>query len=645
MNRDKPVALWAVPRSISTAFERIFVERDDFEVLHEPFSEAYYYGPDRRSDRYADADPKPEYTFERVLENVLAPREKRVFVKDMAYQAKDLLGPGFASRFVNTFIVRDPKYVLVSLYKMWPDFTFEETGYEDLYRLFRYATEGGGEDVAVVDAMTFSENPAGVLAAYCEHLEIPFRSGSLSWESRDVEHWDSWEGWHDDAERSTGIKPATRRDPELPAELEEVYERCLPYYYELAAHAIHANPRREDASPRPVEVGKVSDDGPIAPHGGRLVDRVVRPEEREERIREASGLPKVPLGPRTLSNLEMISTGVFSPLTGFMDRGTYDSVVEDMRLPDGTLWPLPVTLTVDEKRAGELSEGSEISLVDGAGEPVATMLLRERYRYDREREARLVYRTTDESHPGVAALYRRGDVLLGGDVTLLRPPDPGPFPGHYYTPRELRAAFHEKGWRRIVGFQTRRPIHRALEHIQKSALETVDGLLLNPIVGETRSEAVPADVRMRSYEVSLQRYFPKDRTMLAVFPAAMRYAGPREAVFHALCRKNYGCTHFIVGRDHAGVGSFYGTYDAQHIFDEFTADELGITPLFFEHAFFCRECYGMVSSKTCPHDPSSHVFISDARLREMLERGEYPPPEFARPEVVEVLIEGMRRGS
>jgi len=644
LSPHKPIALWAVPRSISTAFERVFVERDDFEVLHEPFSNAYYYGTDRLSDRFAEAEPKEGYSFDSVLANVLEPREKRVFVKDMAYQAKGVLGPEFASRFVNTFIVRDPKYVLVSLYKMWPDFTFEETGYEELYRLFKYATEGGGEDVAVVDAMTFSENPSGVLAAYCEHLEIPFRSGSLSWESRDVEHWDSWEGWHDDAEQSTGIEPATRRDPELPEELEEVYEKCLPYYYELAAHAIHATSRPAGA-PRPIEVGKVPGDGPIEPHGGRLVDRVVRAEERQERLREAAEMPQVALGARTLSNLEMISTGVFSPLEGFMDRETYESVVEDMRLPNGLVWSLPVTLPVDEARARELREDSEIALVDGAGEPFATMRLRDRYRYDREREAALVYRTTAREHPGVAALYRREDVLLGGEVTLIRPPDPGPFPRHYYTPRELRSVFREKGWRRVVGFQTRRPIHRALEHIQKSALETVDGLLLSPIVGETGHDDVPADVRMHSYETSLSRYFPRDRTMLAVFPAAMRYAGPREAVFHALCRKNYGCTHFIVGRDHAGVGSFYGTYDAQHVFDEFEPDELGITPLFFEHAFFCRECYGMVSSKTCPHDPSSHVFISDARLREMLERGEYPPPEFSRPEVVKILIEGMQRGS
>jgi hypothetical protein len=281
---------------------------------------------------------------------VLAPREKRVFVKDMAYQAKGVLSPEFASRFVNTFIVRDPKYVLVSLYKMWPTSRSRRRLRGPLQAL-PVRDRGGGEDVAVVDAMTFSENPEGVLAAYCEHLEIPFRSGSLSWESRDVEHWDSWEGWHDAAERSTGIKPATRRDPELPEELEEVYERCLPYYYELAAHAIHATSRPAGA-PRPIEVGKAPGDGPIEPHGGRLVDRVVRAEERQERLREAAEMPQVALGARTLSNLEMISTGVFSPLEGFMDRETYESVVEDMRLPNGLVWTLPVTLPVDEGGPG-----------------------------------------------------------------------------------------------------------------------------------------------------------------------------------------------------------------------------------------------------------------------------------------------------
>jgi hypothetical protein len=242
MNQDKPIALWAVPRSISTAFERVFVERDDFEVLHEPFSASYYYGEDRLSDRFGDAEPKAEYNFEIVLEDVLRPRQKRAFVKDMAYQAKPLLGPEFAGSFANTFIVRDPKYVLVSLYKMWPDFTLEETGYEQLYRLFRLAQDAGQEPI-VVDAMTFSENPAGVLASYCEKLQIPFRSGSLTWEPREVQQWEGWEGWHAGAQQSSGIKPAERRDPELPQELEEAYEHCLPYYYQLAAHAIPATQR------------------------------------------------------------------------------------------------------------------------------------------------------------------------------------------------------------------------------------------------------------------------------------------------------------------------------------------------------------------------------------------------------------------
>src|SRR5918993_1070710 len=629
VTQSKPVALWAVPRSISTAFERVFVERDDFEVLHEPFSASYYYGEDRLSDRFVDAEPKAEYSYERVLEDVFRPREQRVFVKDMAYHAKKVLSPEFASRFVNTFIVRDPKYVLVSLYKMWPDFTLEETGYEDLYRLFRYATDAG-EDVAVVDAMTFSENPAGVLAAYCEHLEVPFRSGSLTWESRDVRRWENWEGWHEDAESSTGIEPAERLDPELPEELEAAYEHCLPYYYELAAHAIPSVARRSALGRTEVDDKEkilLRTETAIAPHGGDLVNRVVPEQERRERSMEAAELQKVPLSARALSDLQMISTGVFSPLEGFMARDEYESVVEDMRLKDGLTWSLPVTLSTDEEKARELSENSEIALVDGTGEPVATMVIRELYGYDKEREARMVYRTTDTDHPGVAAVYRQGDILLGGEVDLLHPPDEGRFPRYYYTPSQLRASFAEKGWKRVVGFQTRNPVHRAHEYIQKSALETVDGLLLNPLVGETKSDDIPADVRMRSYEVILERYYPEDRTMLAVFPAAMRYAGPREAIFHAICRKNYGCSHFIVGRDHAGVGSHYGTYDAQH---------------FFEHAFFCTECGGMGSSKTCPHDPDSHVFLSGTKVREMLSRGEYPPPEFSRPEVIEVLMEGQR---
>ena len=381
----------------------------------------------------------------------------------------------------------------------------------------------------------------------------------------------------------------------------------------------------------------------IKPHGGSLIDRRVPKEEHAEMLQRAQELPKVTLGPRTLSDLEMISTGVFSPLTGFMDRGDYESVVETMHLANGIVWSMPITLSVNDYEANGYKEGDEIALANGEGRVVAAMIVTDRYSYDKNLEAKEVYRTDDENHPGVAALYRQGNTLLGGEVMLLdEEPNPRPFPRYYYEPSQLRTLFAERGWKRVVGFQTRNPVHRAHEHIQKSALETVDGLLLNPLVGETKSDDIPAAVRMKSYEVILDRYYPKQRTVLAVFPAAMRYAGPREAIFHAMCRKNYGCTHFIVGRDHAGVGSYYGTYDAQHIFDEFEPEELGITPLCFEHAFFCRACQGMATTKTCPHDPSSHVFLSGTKVREMLSKGEYPPPEFSRSEVVEVLIEGLQ---
>jgi len=387
----------------------------------------------------------------------------------------------------------------------------------------------------------------------------------------------------------------------------------------------------------------------IAPHGGELVDRTAPEDRRAELLQRAETLNKVALGPRSLSDLEMISTGVFSPLTGFMVQEDYDSVVETMHLSNGLVWSLPITLSVSEEEAGTISQGEEVALTDGTGRVLATMNVEDRYSYDKEREAREVFGTTNEEHPGVAAVYRQEDVLLGGEITLLvDDPNPKPFPEYHYTPQQLRQVFAEKGWKRVVGFQTRNPVHRSHEYIQKSALEIVDGLLLNPLVGETRSEDIPADVRMRSYETILKRYYPKDRTLLAVFPAAMRYGGPREAIFHAVCRKNYGCTHFIVGRDHAGPGKdssgkpFYGDYDAQHIFDEFEEGEIGLTPLFFEHAFFCLQCQGMATTKTCPHGKENHVFISGTKVREMLAKGEYPPPEFSRPEVIEVLIEGQR---
>jgi len=342
------------------------------------------------------------------------------------------------------------------------------------------------------------------------------------------------------------------------------------------------------------------------------------------------------------SDLSCIATGVFSPLTGFVGRADYESILERMRLANGTVWSIPVTLAVSDEEAAAIRDGSTIALQNPDGRVVGTMDVVEKFPYDKRREAAAVYRTEDASHPGVARVYGQGGMLLAGPVRLLERAGHEPFTEFRRDPADTRRLFQSLGWRRVVGFQTRNPVHRAHEYIQKAALEICDGLLLNPLVGETKSDDISAATRMESYQVLLDRYYPKDRVVLSVFPAAMRYAGPREAIFHAMARKNYGCTHFIVGRDHAGVGNYYGTYDAQKIFDEFDPADLGITPLFFEHTFFCRKCGGMASSKTCPHDAASRVNLSGTEVRAMLLRGEVPPPEFTRAEVADVLIRGMR---
>ena len=385
----------------------------------------------------------------------------------------------------------------------------------------------------------------------------------------------------------------------------------------------------------------------IRPHGGVLVDRVLRGEVREAVHERAQQMIKIPLDQMGLSDLELISTGALSPLTGFMGQADYDRCVEEMRLTNGVLWSVPVTLAVDDDLAGRIQEGGEVALCED-GRVLAVMEVSEKYPYTREvkeREAREVYCTTEEAHPGVARIYGRGAVLLAGDIWLVDWPAAvkTEFPELRHTPAQTRRMFAGRGWRSVVGFQTRNPIHRAHEYIQKTALEIVDGLFLHPLVGETKKDDIPADVRIASYQAILRDYYPADRVLLGVFPAAMRYAGPREAIFHAIARKNYGCTHFIVGRDHAGVGKYYGTYDAQNIFDEFPPEDIGLVPLKFEHAFYCKKCGMVVSAKTCPHGREDWVFLSGTQVRQMLERGEMLPEEFTRPEVARVLLEGVQQ--
>ncbi|MBO9999729.1 MAG: sulfate adenylyltransferase [Cyanobacteria bacterium SID2] len=381
----------------------------------------------------------------------------------------------------------------------------------------------------------------------------------------------------------------------------------------------------------------------IPAHGGTLINRIATEAQKQAFLDKADSLPRVEIDDRTLSDLVLIAIGGFSPLTGFMEEADYNSVVVDMRLTNGLPWSVPITLSVTEEVAESLKEGDLVRLDDSTGRFVGVLELTQKYKYDKLKEALHVYRTNEEKHPGVAVVYQQGNVNLAGPAWLLQRDPHSLFPNYQIDPAETRELFVEKGWKSVVGFQTRNPIHRAHEYIQKCALETVDGLFLHPLVGATKSDDIPADVRMRCYEIMLDRYFPRDRVMMAINPAAMRYAGPREAIFHALVRKNYGCTHFIVGRDHAGVGDYYGTYDAQHIFDEFEPSELGIVPMKFEHAFYCTRTQSMATSKTSPSTAEERIHLSGTKVREMLRRGQLPPPEFSRPEVATELAKAMHK--
>ncbi len=381
----------------------------------------------------------------------------------------------------------------------------------------------------------------------------------------------------------------------------------------------------------------------MSPHGGgALVDLRAPNSERDALLEKAGGLTSLPLSARAITDLELLAIGGYTPLRGFLTGAECKSVVDEMHLPGGVPWTIPVTLSADSEFADGLADGEEIALTDGQGRVLAIQQVQDRYTVDRREEARKIFLTDEDVHPGVAALYEAAEVRLGGPVTVLQLPEGSEFPEYRWEPARTRREFEERGWRTIVGFQTRNPIHRAHEYITKCALEVTDGLLIHPLVGETKGDDIPADVRMRCYEALIDGYYPKDRVVLSVLPASMRYAGPREAIFHAIMRRNYGCTHFIVGRDHAGVGTYYGTYDAQKIFERFDPSALGITPLNFEHAFYCKKAGGMASPKTTNSAPEDRVFLSGTKVRELLQAGEAPPPEFTRPEVAKILVEAMR---
>jgi sulfate adenylyltransferase len=380
----------------------------------------------------------------------------------------------------------------------------------------------------------------------------------------------------------------------------------------------------------------------IQPHGGKLIDCFLSEKESKQTITKVLNLPRLTLSARNIADLECIATGVYSPLEGFVNEQEYNSIVKDMRLTSGIAWSIPVTLQVAESIADEYKLDSEIALTHANGEILAIMTVTSKFKPDQSFEAEKVYRTAQEAHPGVKAMLQEGNVYLGGPIKLINSIPPTEFLDYRLTPEATRTEFARREWNTVVAFQTRNPIHRAHEYITKIALELVDGLFINPLVGQTKSDDIPADVRMKCYQVLMEKYYPQNRVCLGVFPAAMRYAGPREAIMHAIARQNYGCTHFIVGRDHAGVGDYYGTYDAQYIFDEFTEDELQITPLKFEHAFYCTRSQSMATGKTSPSTKEERIHLSGTKVRAMLRNGQTPPPEFSRPEVAEILASSMK---
>ena len=377
----------------------------------------------------------------------------------------------------------------------------------------------------------------------------------------------------------------------------------------------------------------------LTPHGGKLVNKIATEEEKKQLEEKAKNLTKIVIKDRYVSDCEMIANGGFSPLEGFMCKEDAENVINNLHLKNGLLWSIPVVLPILDEVFNNLKIGDEVALYDKNNRLIAIMVVEDKFNLDLENYCKNVFKTTDIEHPGVKVVKEAGNNFIGGEIVRLvnRPVREGIDEKYYLDPAEVREIIKKKGWKRVVAFQTRNPIHRAHEYIIKVALEPMDGVMIHPLVGETKPDDIPADVRMQCYETLIDNYFNKEKVNLSVLPASMHYAGPREAIHHMLMRKNYGATHMIIGRDHAGVGDYYGTYEAQEFVDKYT-EELGIQPLKFEHSFYCTKCENMASAKTCPHPKEDHVHLSGTKVRAMLREGKRPPKEFSRPEVADILI-------
>jgi sulfate adenylyltransferase len=374
----------------------------------------------------------------------------------------------------------------------------------------------------------------------------------------------------------------------------------------------------------------------IQPHGGRLVDRVLKSKQKQEILEKAKSLPAVKLDAESVSDIENIAAGVFSPLEGFMGKENFRHVLNEMRLSSDLPWTIPIVLDVGKEEAGKLKVGGQIILLNERDEPAAVLHLEEKYTYDKEEMAAKVFQTTDAAHPGVAKVKAMKEVLLAGKIDLIQE-SPTPFARYKLSPKETRVLFKEKGWRTVVGFQTRNTPHIGHEYVQKTALTFVDGIFINPVIGRKKKGDFKDEVILASYEELIKNYYLKERAVMAILQMEMRYAGPREAIFHAIIRKNFGCTHIIIGRDHAGVGTYYHPYAAQDIFEEFP--DMGIVPLFFRSFYYCKKCLSVVNEKICPHSASEQIQFSGTKIRDMLIKGEYPPPELVRPEVAKIIME------